>query len=373
MNSWICIDVLVFIIVVLITGILIPQILLIAFRKNLLDLPDQRKIHLTPVPRLGGIAFFPAILFTILLAIGVLRQFVPTTVAEIPDRGVIELCFITCAVVILYLVGMADDLIGLKYRAKFVAQVIASVFIIIGHIRLGSLHGLFGIETLPVAVSVLLSILLTVFITNAINLIDGIDGLASGLSAVAFGFYGVVFFSAGRHVYGMMAFATLGALVPFFYYNVFGNAKKHGKIFMGDTGALTIGLLLSVMSIKICNISYDVFKINHAVVAFAPLLIPCCDVVRVYIHRIKLRRNPFLPDKTHIHHKLLALGMKPGLAMPTIIAVSLIWTLINCFLSLYINITVLFCLDLIFWTVGNMVLSRAICSRSRHLGKILYQ
>lgn len=373
MPNWLLIDFLSFLFVVLLTGVLIPQILLIAFRKNLFDVPDERKIHTSPIPRLGGIAFFPAILFTIALAFGIFRQYDSAIMAYVSERSATSLCFLTCSVVTLYLVGMADDLIGLKYRAKFVAQIIAAALVIIGGLQLDDLHGFVFVHEMPLFVSILLTILLTVFITNAINLIDGIDGLASGLSAIACGFYGVIFFNAGLHVYAMIAFCTLGALIPFFYYNVFGNADKHGKIFMGDTGALTIGLLLSVMGIRICDIPDAVLKVNPAVLAFAPLLIPCCDVVRVYIHRIKAGRNPFLPDKTHIHHKLLALGMSPRVAMPVIVAASLVLTLLNYLLSPYINISLLFALDLVIWIAANMILTRATRCREQRLNQILYR
>lgn len=346
--------------VLLLTGVLIPQILLIAFRKNLFDLPDNRKIHTTPIPRLGGIAFFPSILFTVAVAFGIFRQYFPDLLADVPESSITNLCFMVCAVVTLYLVGIADDLIGVRYSAKFAVQIIAATLVIVGGLQLDNLHGFIFIGQLHPVVSVVLTILLTVFITNAINLIDGIDGLASGLSAIAAAFYGLVFCSAGLHVFAMVAFCTLGALVPFFYYNVFGNAAKHGKIFMGDTGALTIGLLLSVLSIRICNIPGDALGVNPAVVAFSPLLIPCCDVVRVYLHRIKAGRNPFLPDKTHIHHKLLALGMRPRVAMPTIVAASLILTILNYILSQHLDITLLFILDLAIWIISNMALSRRI-------------
>lgn len=259
---------------------------------------------------------------------------------------------------------MADDLIGLHYGAKFIAQIIAAALIIAGGLQLNDLHGLVSIGQLPPTASVILTVLLTVFITNAINLIDSIDGLASGLSAIACVFYGAIFFKTGLHVYAMIAFGTLGTLIPFFYYNVFGNAEKHGKIFMGDTGALTIGLLLSVMSIRICNIPDAELDVNPAVLAFAPLLIPCSDVVRVFMHRIKTGRNPFVADRCHIHHKLLTMGMSPRLAMTVIVGSSLILTLLNYFLSLYINTTLLFCLDILIWVLAIVAISRAIRSRA---------
>lgn len=141
---------------------------------------------------------------------------------------------------------------------------------------------------------------------------------------------------------------------------------------MGDTGALTIGLLLSVMSIRICQIEIIPGNYNAAVIAFAPLLIPCLDVVRVYIHRIKSHRNPFLPDKTHIHHKLLALGIKQRAAMLTIIGTAALLTLINYFLSAHVGITILFTCNLVMWIVVNTILTHAIHARERRLLTNLY-
>lgn len=356
----------------IITGVIIPQILLIAFRKNLFDDIDHRKIHKGAVPRLGGIAFFPAILFSVLFVFGICCRFKTLNLYALHGGDITGLCFICCAIIILYLVGMTDDLIGVRYRAKFIAQIISSVLIVCGGIYIDNFHGFLMVYNLPLVVTILLTILLIVFITNAINLIDGIDGLASGLSAIACLFYGFVFTIAGLHLYAILSFATLGALVPFFYYNVFGNPHKHSKIFMGDTGALTIGLILSVLSLRITQIDDADFDSNSAVLAFAPLLIPCLDVVRVYLHRIKAHRSPFLPDKTHIHHKLLALGMHQYVAMPTIVAASVLLIALNYILSSVINITLLFAVDMVLWCVVNKLLSNAIRKREKKTGENLY-
>lgn len=283
------------------------------------------------------------------------------------------LCFTCCGAIILYLTGMADDLVGVKYRAKFVMQTFAAALVIICGIRIENLHGFLGIYELPTAASVLLTGLLIVFIINAINLIDGIDGLASGLSAIACTFYAYVFLHSNLYIFSALAVATLGALLPFFMFNVFGNANKHKKIFMGDTGALTIGLFLSVMSIETCSIEWVENAANTAVVAFAPLLIPCMDVVRVYLHRLKAGKSPFLPDKTHIHHKLLALGISQRKAMMAIIGSSALLIALNYWLSAHVGITLLFLLDLAAWIAANMILSRSIAARERRLAIKLYE
>lgn len=233
--NWILIDLSVFICVMALCGIIIPQILLIAFRKKLFDTPDPRKIHKLEIPRLGGIAFFPSMMFAIFLLYGFGLYSGNNLVLSRLWENMQPLCFILSGAILLYLTGMADDLVGVRYKAKFIMQTISACLVISGGMMLDNLHGLCGIGELPIAIAVPLTVLLIVFIINAINLIDGIDGLASGLSAVACVFYTYVFYQAGLYLFSALAVATLGALVPFFIYNVFGNPQKHQKIFMGDT------------------------------------------------------------------------------------------------------------------------------------------
>jgi len=193
-----------------------------------------------------------------------------------------------------------------------------------------------------------------VFLINAINLIDGIDGLASGLSSIATVIYGISFLFLGEYALAVIAFATFGVLCPFFYYNVFGNVKKHSKIFMGDTGSLTIGLILSILGIKLYTMpACSALEFKPAILAFSPLIIPCFDVIRVYIMRIRQHRSPFLPDKSHIHHKFLAAGMKPRTAMVTIITISALFCLVNLGLSNFLDINIIVILDVMFWMIFN--------------------
>lgn len=373
MIRWLLIDISVFLCVVTLTGIIIPQILLIAFRKKLFDEPDPRKIHTSVTPRLGGIAFFPSILFAILLLLGFAMHSHDMSMVWRVQNNLEPLCFSVCGALLLYLTGMADDLVGVRYSAKFVMQTFAAALVVAGGCTLFNLHGFLGIYTMPEFVDYLLSGLLIVFIINAINLIDGIDGLASGLSIIACAFYACVFFLCDLYMFSALAVATLGALVPFFYFNVFGDPDKRKKIFMGDTGALTVGLFLSVMSLRICCEQTMPLGSNPAAVAFSPLLIPCLDVIRVYLHRIKAHRNPFLPDKTHIHHKLLAIGFPQRIAMLLILFSSATLTALNYWLSHYVPITVLFVSDVALWITLNILLTRAIRAREQASGKHLYE
>lgn len=357
---WTVSSIAVFMICVLCSGILIPQILLISFRKQLFDQPDERKIHQGIVPRLGGIAFKPVIFFTVALMLGVSQLLGYGYMMEDFTLEVRPIAFSFCCIILLYLVGIADDLIGIRYKAKFIVQIICGLMIIAGGMYIDNLHGLLGIHGLPVWIGYPLTVLVIVFIINSINLIDGIDGLASGLCGVAILFYGVVFFLLHEYIYAILSFATLGVLVPFFYYNVFGDANKQKKIFMGDTGSLTIGMILCILCLRLlqCSTTEASAELpNILVLAYSPLLIPCLDVVRVYLHRVRNGKNPFLPDKNHIHHKLLALGMRQRMAMVSIVLVSILFSLCNIFISKYINVTLLVLINVLIWTLLNVWLT----------------
>lgn len=187
MYFWIVNCSLAFLLCVLCAGIVIPQILLIAFRKKLFDFPDERKVHHYAVPRLGGIAFKPVVFFTIALLLGINMVLGHSEILSEIGNDVCSLAFAFCSIMVLYLVGMADDLIGIRYRAKFVIQILCGVMLIAGGVYINNLYGVLGIHAVPLWLGYPLTILIVVFIINAINLIDGIDGLASGLCSIAAG------------------------------------------------------------------------------------------------------------------------------------------------------------------------------------------
>lgn len=384
--QWIVIDLVVFLVSVCLSGIIIPQILLISFRKKLFDMPNERKIHTAAVPKLGGLAFMPSIVFSLCLVCGALLLFGKSEFADdfataisisriltnpTTEGLIIPLCLGLCSLMMMYLVGIADDIIGLKYSAKFVAQIFAAILLASAGVRIDSLHGMLGIYELSTVASWSLTIFLVVFIINAINLIDGIDGLASGLSGFAMIFYGLYFWASGHIVYSLIAFASLGTLVPFFYYNVFGKADMGKKIFMGETGSSTTGLLLSFLALELSRVgNVGIFSSNELIIAFAPLAVPCLDVVRVFFHRVVRGHSPFLADRTHIHHKLLALGMTQGPAMLTIIIVSAVWLAFNLAISPAVSTFWILIIDIALWAIINVMLTRAIHRREKATGLI---
>ncbi len=374
MSSWITNDLISFSIALVLAGIIIPQILLIAFRKKLFDEVDERKIHKGVVPRLGGIAFFPSILFSIAVVVGFNLKFFGVETFGVFTESMVPVYFMICAVLLMFLVGMADDLVGVRYVAKFIVQIIASLLIVFSGMSIDNLFGFLWLNELPEWFVWMVTCFAVVYVVNAINLIDGIDGLASGLSTVAFVFYAVIFYYSGEYVYSMLSSAAAGTLFPFFYYNVFGNAKKQKKIFMGDTGALTTGMIMVFCAIAVLHIDRTVFSTDYnlVVMAISPLIIPCFDVVRVYLHRVERHRNPFLPDKCHIHHKLLALGLNQRTALCVIMAWAVLFIVVNLVLSPYCNPTVLVGADVLIWTLANVILSKAIARRERRLNVSLY-
>lgn len=361
--TMIIVNITVFLISLFITGLIIPKILLIAFRKNLFDEVNERKIHHGKVPRLGGIAFVPSIIFSFAFVLGL--SLLPQTSDFMPEMPFFQkraISFGLCGLMLLYLVGVADDLVGVLYRAKFVLQIIVACFLVLGGVWINNLHGFCGVEQWPDLCGCMLTMLVCVFFVNAVNLIDGIDGLASGLSSVALIFYGVVFALGGDIYNAMISFATLATLMQFFYYNVFGRTKNGKKIFMGDTGALCIGFILTYLSVIIARKpAMTYLDANPIVCAFAPMLVPCLDVLRVFFNRIRNGVSPFQPDKTHIHHKLLQLGMSTPRAMVSILLISVFFVVVNVGLSRYVNPAILMVFDVVVW----LLYSRSLTIRIR--------
>lgn len=347
-------------------GIIIPQILLIAFRKKLFDVPDARKIHTSAVPRLGGIAFNLVTIFSVFFVFGINIMGSNGIFMEQISTDALQFCFGFCALMLIYIVGIADDLIGVRYKAKFVVQTLAALFIVVSGLYINNFHGLFGLHEVNPFFGGFITVIAIVFITNAINLIDGVDGLASGLCIVAFAYYGVMFFCLGMFVYSLIAFAVLGTVIQFYYYNVFGKAEKQKKIFMGDTGSLTLGIFLCFLSLKLNQVpDSHSFVPNAFVMAFAPLIVPCFDVIRVYIHRLRKHRSPFLPDKNHIHHKIMRCGISQRVTMVSIILFAVFIALANFELANVLDINVLVIGDLVFYYIGHGIINKILAKKEK--------
>ena len=341
---------------IILSALIIPRILVVAFRKKLFDIPDERKVHSGIIPRLGGISFVPTILFSLAFTTG-LRYLIGY---EIPVNRlhfiIPEFYFLICGLTLLYLSGIKDDLVGLRYRSKFVIQIIAASLIPLSGLWINNLYGLFGIDELTPWLGIPFTILLTVFIVNAINLIDGIDGLASGLSSISLLTLGSLYLYYDQWIYAMLAFSTLGVLLPFFYYNVFGKVNRCKKIFMGDTGSLTLGYILAFLAIAYTNNNSEraPYTEGAIVVAFSTLIVPIFDVFRVILVRARNHKGLFNADRNHIHHKFLDMGFSSRKAMISILTMALSFSVINMTLISYVNNNVLFIMDIVVWVGLNV-------------------
>ncbi len=339
--------------------VIIPRILVISHKKRLYDVPDARKVHTMPVPRLGGLSFFPVILMSMFLVIGFRLYFWDVNVSGLSFNMLYEYLFLFVGMTLLYLVGVCDDLVGVGYRYKFAVQIAAAFLLVLSGNWFDSFGGLFGIYSVPVWVGVPFTVFIVVYITNAINLIDGIDGLASGLCCIALSVLSVIFFLRGQYVYALLAICTLGILMPFWYYNVFGNANRGHKLFMGDAGSLTLGYVISflIIHMSVTNEVSPTLSNPYMVIAFSTVLVPLLDVIRVVLHRLREHKNPFLPDKNHFHHKLLRTGMRVRMVMVCIIAISAFFILLNSSLAWRVDITYLFFLNLFCWSILHVGLN----------------
>ena len=362
-----------FLLSVLLAVIVIPRIIFISYKKRLFDVPDSRKVHKTPVPRLGGLAFLPVIMVSLCIATGI-RYYMNNPVDSIWSSALfMQYLFLVAGMTLLYLIGVADDLVGVSYRYKFVVQIISASFLPLSGLWINDLGGLLGLHAIPAFIGMPLTVFLVVYITNAINLIDGIDGLASGLTCIALGLLIVVCTLAGQWTHALLATATLGVVATFYYYNVFSISGR--KLFMGDAGSLTLGYVLSflVLHFWMKVPDWNPFALNLNMVTISTLLIPLLDVVRVFYSRAREGRNPFLPDKNHIHHKLLRTGMRVRSVMISLLLLSLFLVATNFIMSFYINATFMLMFDLIFWFVVHIIINRAIAKHEMQTGKKWYK
>lgn len=345
-----------FLVSVTLSSMFIPRILLVAYKKRLFDVPDKRKIHNREIPRLGGISFFPSILFSLCFVTGLRYQFGYAIPVESFDFLIPEFYLLLCGLILLYLIGIKDDLIGVYSHSKLITQIVAACMLPLSGLWINNLYGLFDIHELSSWIGIPLTILGIVFIINAINLIDGIDGLASGLSSIPLVVFGFQFFKIELWTYSMLAFATLGVLLPFFYYNVFGKAEHCRKIFMGDTGSLTLGYLLAFFAIRCvaCPPTQTTLTDDVLIVAFSTLIIPVFDIFRVIFLRIRTHRPILVADKNHIHHKLLAIGLTPHQTLLYILIAAFMLCGLNIILSSYVSSGMLITGNIIAYTAVNL-------------------
>ena len=276
-----------------------PLVIDIAKKKNFVVKPNKRTSHVGVIPNVGGINIFISFLLTVFLfSFGIIS----------------ELQFTIVGIFVILIVGFVDDLIVIRPTWKLLGELVSAFFlIVVSDVRLSHLHGFLGIHEISIGWSYILSFFVFVGIINALNLIDGVDGLASGLGILYCLFFAVYFELTANVNLAISAFAMTGSLFVFFLYNVFGGKRK---IFMGDSGSLLLGYMITLYVFEFCEVNAykcipEVFQMSAApAVAICVLSVPLFDTMRVMLTRIKKGVSPFHPDKNHIHHLLLKTGLK---------------------------------------------------------------
>lgn len=273
-----------------------PYILKVAITKNIVDNPDARKLQRVPVPVLGGLN----VVFGVLTGVMAFNLF----------GNFYDLFPVFASIIIILIIGLMDDMISLTPRVRFVVEIILVLFLIFttGY-QINDFHGLWGLQEVPLYLSVPLTVVASVGIINAINLIDGVDGYSSGYSIVSCALFGVMFYALDNIRMVTLAAIVATSLIPFFFHNVFG---KHSKMFIGDAGTLSLGIVFSMFVATILSVSPGGKPVdpNMGLVPFtlAVLCVPVFDTLRVMSARIYRGKSPFHPDKTHLHHLFIELG-----------------------------------------------------------------
>ncbi|MAO18215.1 undecaprenyl/decaprenyl-phosphate alpha-N-acetylglucosaminyl 1-phosphate transferase [Muricauda ruestringensis] len=286
--------VLVFIGSFLLVYLTIPKIIGVVEYKRLMDDPNQRSSHSRRTPTLGGVSFF----FTIIIALFFIKNWHEHT----------EDIFIIPGLTILFIVGLKDDMVVLSPGSKLIAQVIAIAFILVNDsFGIESLNGFLNIYEIPYYLYLAIGGFLMLTIINSYNLIDGIDGLASIVGIVIMVIYTTIFYLSKEYFFALIAITMNACLMAFFGFNI----SSSKKIFMGDTGSLIVGFIISVLTLKFLALEPTAYGElpflleNAPLIAISILIVPLFDTARVFAIRLANKRGPFSPDRNHVHHVLI--------------------------------------------------------------------
>lgn len=287
------------------------KILKIAKEKNLVDNPDARKLQKVPVPVVGGLAVFFGLLFGLLCGITMMNLFTGDIGMLSGIVSVNRLLPIVLGMSIMLYVGCMDDIMGLSPKARFLIEILVILGLIYSSgISVDSLHGLWGIDDIPSVVAVPLTIFAGVGIINAINMVDGVNGLSSGLCITCSMLFGLQFFCIGDYVNAVLAFSIASSLFLFFIHNVFGNQSR---MFIGDAGTMVMGVLMTWFVMCSMHDAGRVMILDYAycptAMVVAILSVPVADTLRVMTMRVFHGKSPFSPDKTHLHHAFVGIGV----------------------------------------------------------------
>jgi UDP-GlcNAc:undecaprenyl-phosphate GlcNAc-1-phosphate transferase len=289
----------------LVNLILTPLILFVSHRNNWYDELDDRKIHTDQTPRLGGVGFFWAFLFSVFL----FALFLPRAFPELSDFKFLsnKYLLMLAGFLVVHLLGLIDDFKNIRAVYKLIGQIIAGSMIAIGGALIDGIYIPLTGWIIPLGpLSGAVTIFWLISISNALNFIDGLDGLAGGIAAIASAAIGTVHLMLGNYVGAVFSFLFFGAMVAFFLFN-----KPKAKLFMGDGGSLFIGFALGALAFIGAgeNPGGDGPQfLAGFILTITVLAVPIIDMVAAILRRIRKRKPVHHADQEHLHHKLLKFG-----------------------------------------------------------------
>jgi UDP-N-acetylmuramyl pentapeptide phosphotransferase/UDP-N-acetylglucosamine-1-phosphate transferase len=281
-----------------VTFLVTPIVISVLRKANIGDAPGGRKIHKKFTPSMGGIGF----IFATFVALGIWGWQFP-----LPD-----IRYLIGAIALMFFVGLRDDMVELQAKHKLMGQFLAVLLVVVvGDIRIKDFHGFIGIDELPLLISYGFSSFVLLALTNAFNLIDGLDGLAGTVATISLSLLGTWFYIQGLESYAILSFTLLGGILAFLVFN-----WHPAKIFMGDTGSLTLGFALGSLVVAFMEQNAALpqgayLRLEPSFTAGIVLMIyPLYDMARVFTRRISQGKHPMTADKSHVHHFLMRSGLK---------------------------------------------------------------
>ena len=295
-----------------------PSLIKVAKLKHLVDEPSEdRKLHTRSIPTIGGITIFGAIIFSYAL-------WFPDEFSYI-DKTLVNFKAVIASLILLFFVGVKDDIIGTAPMKKLAAHfIVGFIIVIMADIRIESMHHIFGIYELGLWQSYIISIFTYIVIVNAYNLIDGLDGLAGGIGFISSISFGLLFAFSDNIPLALLSFVLSGSLLGFLIFNF-----SPARIFMGDSGSLIIGAIISILAINAINLPLSKLPsildhISLPILVISILVYPLADTIRAFSLRAFNGVSPFTADKNHIHHKFIEIGFSHPKTVITLYIYSLV-------------------------------------------------
>ncbi len=315
----------------------IPIIMYIAEKKELFDVPDERKIHSNPISSLGGVGIFAGLILGVLIAANTASV---TTTFQ----------YIIASLLIVFFVGIKDDILILLPMKKFIGQLIVAFLLMWkGNLLISDMHGFVYITKIDPTLSYGLTLFTIIVIMNAYNLIDGIDGLASCLGIITSSVFTIFFYMNGDMFFACLGFCLASSLLAFLIYNFY-----PAKIFMGDTGSMLIGAVNAILVIRFIETaegSNILPVLASPAMGFGVLLLPLMDTLRVFTIRIIHGRSPFFAEKNHIHHLLLDKGFSHK-QITVSLSLATILIIVISYLALPLGTTKVILLQIVSFFIG---------------------